>query len=156
MKRPSLLIALSCLLALLLAGAAGAEPPAEPEGWAYDLSNELMSPFCPGVTVAECSSSQAKSLIMWMVVQEAAGRTQADVEEELYERYGEQIRPAPKWEGIGLSAYLVPAGVFLGGGVFIAWFLSRQTRRAPGPEEPPAPAAVDPELERIVEEELRP
>jgi len=140
-----------------LAVAAGAAEPADPgqpqpEGWAYDLSNELMSPFCPGVTLAECSSRQAKSLIMWMVVQEAAGRDRDEVRDELIARYGEVMRPTPKASGIGLSAYVIPVVVFLAGGVLIAFFLVRQTRQS---REAPVPTPVnDPELERIVDEEL--
>ena len=155
---PALSAAIAALLALLLlSGASAAQPAepaatAEPEGWAYDLSNELLSPFCPGVTLAECSSRQAKSLIMWMVVQEAAGRGRDEVREELIARYGEAIRPTPKASGIGLSAYVIPILVFLAGGVLIALFLARQTREA---RQAPAPARVhDPELERIVDEEL--
>jgi len=125
---------------------------ADPEGWAYDLSAELMSPFCPGRTLADCPSQAAKSLVMWVVVQEAAGRSRADVEQELFERYGEGMRPAPKAEGIGLTAYVIPALVFAGGGLLVGFFLRRQTHGARPTEEPPA--AHDPELERIVDEEL--
>ena len=34
-----------------LVGTAGAE---DEEPWAYDLASDLMSPFCPGRTVASC------------------------------------------------------------------------------------------------------
>ena len=62
------------------------------------------------------------------------------------------LRPAPEARGIGLSAYLIPAGAFLGGGLLIAFFLARQTRaREP---ETPGPPVRDPEAERIVDEEL--
>lgn len=137
------------LLALLAAPCLAQE---EPKGWAYDLAGELMSPFCPGRTLADCPSQAAKSLTMWMVVQEAAGRTRTDVEEELLARYGEVMRPAPKAEGIGLTAYIIPAVTFAGGGLLVGFFLSRQTR---GTRAAPEPQAVnDPELERIVDEEL--
>lgn len=151
------LLALAALAALAGPAAAqdaGAPPAAEPEGWAYELAGELMSPFCPGRTLADCPSDAAKSLVMWMVVQEAAGRTREDVREELLARYGEVMRPQPKAEGIGLTAYLIPAAVFAGGGVLVGYFLHRQTRRARA--EAPAPADVerDPELERRLDEEL--
>lgn len=138
------------LLLLLLTTPALAQ--AEPEGWAYDLSGELMSPFCPGRTLADCPSQAAKSLVLWVVMQEAAGRTRADVEEELYARYGEVMRPAPRAEGIGLTAYVIPALVFAAGGLLVGFFLMRQTRGAR--EAPDVPPAEDPELERIVDEEL--
>jgi len=133
------------------------EGRAEPEGWAYDVAAELMSPFCPGRTLADCPSDSAKSLVLWIVVQEAAGRTRADVEEELFARYGEVLRPAPRAEGIGLTAYVIPAVTFAGGGALVGWFLLRQTRGrravATANAADPAPAH-DPELERVVDEEL--
>ncbi len=143
-KRATLALLLFTLAAPVLA-------ESDPAGWAYDLSAELMSPFCPGRTLSDCPSQAAKSLVMWVVVQEAAGRTRSDVEEELIARYGEVMRPAPKAEGIGLTAYLVPAVTFAGGGILIGLFLRRQTRSAP---QEPDPLPVDPELERIVDEEI--
>jgi cytochrome c-type biogenesis protein CcmH/NrfF len=145
-------LVLAPLLALLAAPAPGR---AEPEGWAYEVAAELMSPFCPGRTLADCPSDQAKSLVLWIVVQEAAGRTRADVEEELFSRYGEIMRPAPRPEGIGLTAYVIPALAFAGGGALVGVFLMRQTRRRQSAEPAAAaPAPPDPELERLVDQEL--
>ena len=142
-------------LVALLAGASADAQDGEPEGWAYDLAGEMLSPFCPGVTLAECSSSQAKSLTMWMVVQEAAGRSRAEVEEELYARYGEQIRPTPRTDGFGLAAYVIPIGAFAAGGLLIAVFLRRQTREAAfEASEQDAASELDPELARIVDEDI--
>ena len=140
------------VFALLVAGAASAVD--EPEGWAYDLANEMMSPFCPGRTLAECPSPQAQDLRVWIIVQEAAGRSREDIEAELYERFGDVILPTPRAEGFGLTAYAVPIGVFLAGGVLVAIFLRRQTRAAAVVAEPVAARPGDAELERIVDEEL--
>jgi cytochrome c-type biogenesis protein CcmH/NrfF len=131
-------------------------PPAqEPEGWAYDLANQLMSPYCPGRTLAECPSPQADTLRMWLIVQETAGRDRAEVEAELIERFGDAIRAAPRPEGFGLAAYLVPVLVFLAGGVLVGVVLRRFTRVRPPPAAGVAPSQpLDPELERQVDEEL--
>ena len=76
---------LSLLLALGIAAApAGGD---EGEGWAYRMANELMSPYCPGRTLAECPSGQAETLRVWLIVQEASGRSRAEVQEELVERW---------------------------------------------------------------------
>ena len=136
------------------ASAAPLEESAVPlEGWAYDLANELMSPFCPGRTLAECPSGKADSLRMWIIVQEAAGRPRGEVESELYERYGDIIRPAPLAQGIGLAAYIAPVVVFLLGCVVVVAFLRVQKRR-PREATPAFAASSDPELERILDEEL--
>ncbi len=139
---------------LLGLATATAQPVAaeELEGWAYKLPNELMSPFCPGRTLAACTSSQADSLRMWLIVQEASGRSREDVEAELFERYGDVLRPAPRAEGFGLMAYVFPVLAFLAGGVFVAVFLNRQTRKAASAQ--PSAQPPDPELERIIDQEL--
>jgi len=134
------------------------EPPVQPvpDGWAYDLANRLMSPFCPGRTLAECPSPQAESLRMWIVVQEASGRSKDDVLEELYARYGDEVRSTPRAEGFGTAAYVIPVVAFLVGGVLVGVFLYRWTHRGGGDGDgPPPPTPVlDPELERRLDEEL--
>ena len=158
----------STLAAIALAAPAAADTPAPAENvvpaaelptdappWAYELAAELMSPFCPGRTLADCPSPAAASIRMWIVVQAAAGRTRDDVQEELFAKYGDAMRPAPRAEGFGLTAYIVPVAAFAAGGLLVAVVLRRLTRRGPAP--PPsgaAPRPVDPELERVVDEEL--
>jgi len=148
--------AVAALLVLIsFAAASAAETPASGDAktrWAYDLANELLSPFCPGRSLADCPSPDAASLRMWIVVQAAAGRTRDDVEQELYARYGEVIRSRPKAEGIGWTAYWIPASVFAGGGVLVGWFLRRATRRTPVSQSPARP--LDPEVERKLDELL--
>jgi cytochrome c-type biogenesis protein CcmH/NrfF len=133
------------------AGGAGSAPA--PEGWAYAVAREIMSPFCPGRTLAECPSPQAQTLRAWLLVQEAAGRSRAEVEAELLERYGDQILALPPARGFGLTAYAIPVAVFLAGGAVVALFLRRQTREARA-EPRPRPAPLSPELERLVDAEL--
>ncbi len=149
MVRPAL-VAIALCAGLLCSAAASAE---DPEGWAYVLAGEMLSPFCPGRTLAECPSKQAESLRLWIIVQEAAGRTRTDVEQELFERFGDEVRPTPKAEGLGLTVYALPFVAFLGGAGLVAVALRRLT--ASGGEAPAAaPIAGDTELERIVDEEL--
>jgi len=104
------------LCGVLIAGAASAE------SWAYDLSAELMSPYCPGRTLASCPSPQAAELVQWMVLQESAGSSQEEVIAILIERFGEGILGAPPAEGINLWAYIFPVlGFVVGGGLaFVA------------------------------------
>lgn len=133
---------------------AGAPAEGAPQGWAYELAEYLMSPWCPGRTIADCPSQQAKNTKMWMIVQEAAGRTREEVEAELIARYGEVMRPAPRAEGFGAAAYVFPLVAFAAGGVFVAFYLWRQTHGdAPG-QPAAAPPASDPELERMLDDEL--
>ena len=151
----------AALLAALALGVPGVARAAEPaaraaEGsWGYALWSELMSPFCPGRTLADCTSGEAEQLRSWILVQAASGRSQAEVEAELLERYGDVILSAPRAEGIGLAAYLLPVLAFAAGGSGIAFFLLRQTRRSRAATPlPEGPAPPDPELERLVDAEL--
>jgi cytochrome c-type biogenesis protein CcmH/NrfF len=139
---------------MLLAGAAGA---AEGQaGWAYDLSHQLMSPFCPGRTLPDCPSPQAAELQKWIREQERIGRTRGDVEAELVAQFGELILQAPRARGFGATAYLIPTVLILAGGSLLVYFLRRQTQ-ASVLTAPPSTGLrpVDPELEQRLEAELR-
>jgi cytochrome c-type biogenesis protein CcmH/NrfF len=144
----------AALLALALAAPAALAEETEPEGWAYAYFNEVMSPFCPGRTLSACTSGQAETLRMWILVQAAAGRSRDEVHAELIEKYGDVVLSAPRPEGFGVTAYALPALFFLGGGLIVALYLKRQTRTASdAPPAVPAPP-IDPEIERRIDDEF--
>lgn len=164
--------------AAVLSGAAApseAAAPAATSGsapestWAYDLASELMSPFCPGRTVASCPSPQATELIQWIAAQEAAGSTREEVIAILVERHGEEILGAPPARGITLWAYVFPVLGFVAFGGIAALVLRRIVAPRAGalaaaavPAVPASAANVGPavssaaadELARIVDAEL--
>ena len=152
LRREALCALLGLFLAAGLAASAAAEETAK--GWAYELPRELMSPFCPGRTLADCTSQQAATVKAWILVQEAAGRSREEVEAELLARYGDVILARPRASGMGLAAWGVPILAFLAGGAFVAIYLRRQTRDAHVAVHG-AGRALSPELERLVDEELR-
>jgi cytochrome c-type biogenesis protein CcmH/NrfF len=141
-------------LGLGLAALSAAPVGRASEGWAHEMANELMSPYCPGRSVADCPSPQAQTLRMWLMVQESAGRSRADVEAELVSRYGETILGAPRARGFGLTAYTIPVAAAAAGALLLSWFLRRQTRARQAPSAAPASASLDPELERLLDEKL--
>jgi cytochrome c-type biogenesis protein CcmH/NrfF len=142
-------------LAFAFVGLAGSAPAAEEAPrWPYELAGELMSPFCPGATLAECTSQDAQTLRMWMVVQAAAGRSREEVEAELLARYGESMLAAPRPRGMGLAAYAIPVVAFMAGGGLLSLFLRRSTARVSAQPAPAGPAPLDAELARRVEEDL--
>jgi cytochrome c-type biogenesis protein CcmH/NrfF len=144
-------------LCLFLSGVAfSAAAAAEDEEWGYKLSHELMSPFCPGRTLAACSSPQAADMRVWIVEQEEAGRSEEEVKAELYQSYGEIMRASPLASGGGQWAYIIPVVLFVLGAGFVVFFLKRQ-RPGVSVTEPVAegpPAEEDPELARIIDQEL--
>ncbi len=147
-RAPALLLALWLLAPL----AARADSGSDGSPWAYAVANELMSPYCPGRTLADCPSDQAAQLRRWILDQEQKGRSRADVESELYARYGDVIRQAPRPDGFGLAAYVIPTVAFLAGGTLVGLFLRRQRSALAAPH---AAVPLDPELDRLIEEEMR-
>jgi cytochrome c-type biogenesis protein CcmH/NrfF len=147
------------VLVLLLLGVAWALPApgaGEESGWGYQLSKEVMSPYCPGRALSDCPSPQAADLREWIVEQENAGVSRSEVEQELFRVFGDQLLQAPRAKGMGLVAYLIPAAAFAAGGVLLVFFLRRQRLAVGGSSPAPVPAAPpDPDLEKVVEEELR-
>ena len=164
--RMSLVTRLGLAVGLALAvGVAQSVLAAEPDAlgeavddsWAYEVWHDTMSPYCPGRTLAECPSPQADELRLWILDQASAGVTREEVEQAMFLEFGDQILTAPRAEGWGLAAYVIPlVGFVLGGGIVIlvVWRLM-----GPGPElansteETSAPAPIDPEIQRRIHEE---
>ena len=157
------------LVAALLLSSTGATA----KSGAYDLAAELMSPYCPGRTLSSCPSPQAAELVQWMVLQEAAGSSREEIIDVLIERFGEEILGAPKAEGIGLWAYILPVLGFVVGGGLVLLALRRivagtggepissadsSSRSATSSASPasnaPQHAITDDELARLVDQDL--
>lgn len=144
-------------------GHAAEEEPAQPseqdDGYTMELWTGLMSPFCPGRLLIDCPSSQADALRERIAAEEAAGRDKDEVVAAIYADFGDIIWQAPRAEGFGLAAYLIPllAAVF-GIGVVLT-FLRRQRRAIASstgsrPGRARAPASLDPDLERRIDAEM--
>jgi len=146
-------------IAVLAAGALFAVPDVRPAAaaetpYSIELYNGLMSPYCPGRTLMDCPSGQATELRDWIAAQEQAGRPRQEVEDELYAKYGDVILQAPRAEGFGIAAYVLPVVAFLIGGAIVWIFLRRQAAGAGAAPARPR-ASLDPEIERRIDEELR-
>ncbi len=151
-------LALALVVPLLATSASAVEGAPD---WAYAMAHELMSPYCPGRTLAECPSPNAAELRFWILNQAAAGASQEEVREMLAQRFGDVLLAAPRAEGWGLSAYAVPIAAFVVGLPIALLAIRRLTGgggdkssepSAASSETPTAP--VDPELERQLEREL--
>jgi cytochrome c-type biogenesis protein CcmH len=120
------------LAAILLASAAVADeaaPTARFESrWGYALADELMSPWCPGFALSDCSSGYAAELRLWILEQERLGRSEDEVRAEILAKYGEKMLQAPRARGRGLLAYAIPAAIILAGLALLVAFLRRQGR----------------------------
>ena len=142
------------LLAFVWLGPANAQVP-EGDSWGYALAHELMSPYCPGRTLAACTSDQAAELRQWILLQEAAGASREEVMAILETRFGDVIRSSPEAEGWGLAAWLLPGATVLVGAVMVALILRRMVRRAPeSPSAPPEAPGSRPDPAQLGDDEL--
>lgn len=55
------------------------------------LSNDLMSPYCPGRTIASCPSPQARQLEDHILAEAKAGKSRDQIESALVARFGDEI-----------------------------------------------------------------
>lgn len=67
------------------AGAAGVDSPAEK--LTVELSHDLMSPYCPGRTIATCPSPQARKLEGHILEQAEQGKSREEIEAALALRF---------------------------------------------------------------------
>jgi cytochrome c-type biogenesis protein CcmH/NrfF len=156
-------IVLGLIVSVTLIAGAGIDEASAIEGapaWSYAMAHDLMSPYCPGRTLAECPSPQATELRFWILTQAAAGASEAEVNAMLTDRFGDVLLAAPRAEGWGLAAYVIPIAFFLIGGPVVVLVIRRLVAGG-GSKAPPeaeskvaASGASDPDLERQLEIEL--
>ena len=142
-------LAVACLLLVLVPGRALADP----DDVANSVSQKIMSPFCPGLTLHDCPSDAAADLREEIAGWAGDGMTEKQIIDRLEDEFGPGILATPPAEGSGLIAWLLPiAG--LGAASVIGILLARRwTRKAP-PEGPEPPDAASGDRMRL-EAELR-
>ena len=144
------------LVVTLLALAAGCGGDDETPTLA-ELEKRYICPTCQ--TTLELSSSPIADRMRAVIrARIAAGDTESEIDEALVDNFGEGVLAAPPKEGFNLLAWVLPLlGAAIAVGV-LAVALVRWSRSRPEPDlSRPASAngpALDPELERRVDEEL--
>jgi cytochrome c-type biogenesis protein CcmH/NrfF len=121
---------------------------------ASDISAQVMSPFCPGVTLHDCPSASAAELRSKIAEWIDDGSSRAQVMARLKSEYGQAIAAAPAKSGRGLFAWLLPLGAIIAGGL-IAWIVvKRWAAPVPSGHVPPTSeqrASIDNELRKMRE-----
>lgn len=115
---------------------------AAPEDVATRISNEIMSPFCPGVTLHDCPSRQADELRERIEGWAAQGWDDERIMAELLDQYGEGIRATPPSEGGGILWWILP-GIVAILGALLAGRLARRWSGARGRDADREALAVD-------------
>jgi cytochrome c-type biogenesis protein CcmH len=139
--------ALAFLLGALAAGSALAAPPN-----AADLEAELVCPVCE-TTLDQSNAPVAERMKTFIRVRIAAGDSEQEIKDALVGQFGEEVLAEPPGGGFGLLAWLLPLAGLVGGAIAVALLVRAWTRREP-PDDPDARERLDPELERLVDDEL--
>jgi cytochrome c-type biogenesis protein CcmH len=147
--RPTLL----ALLALALAAPAAAS---ERRPTLAELESELICPTC-STTLDHSDSPVAQRMKAFIAERIAAGDTKSEIKEKLVADFGVRVLASPPKEGFTLLAWVLPlAGAALAaavlGGAAWRWSRVRAVQAAPAAAAGPA---LDPELERRLDDELR-
>ena len=116
-----------------------------------ELEGELMCPVC-GTTLDQSNAPAAQQIKRVIARRIAAGDTKSEIKDRLVANYGDSILAAPPRHGLGLLAWWLPIAGIVAAAVLVglgAWRWSRD--REPAPRA----AAIDPALERRLDDELR-
>lgn len=144
------------LLALMFGAIASSVPvgaqtrPAGREGEvpraASAVINTVMSPYCPGLLLANCPSPSADSLRRAIVARAARGATEAELRADLVGAYGEMVLAAPRMSGLGAVAWIAPFALLLGVGALVFRWLraQRSTGALPTPADAASLVPLDP------------
>ena len=133
-----------CAAAVVPAGAWPAPPNAA------DLEAEVVCPVCE-TTLDQSNAPVAERMKLYIRERIAAGDTEQEIKDALVREFGPGVLATPEKSGFGLVAWLVPLAVLAVGAVVVGLLVRRWSRSREGrPEE----GALDPELERRVDEEL--
>ena len=145
MTRLGVLVAVG-VLALVVTGAALAAPPN-----AADLEAEIVCPVCE-TTLDQSNAPIAEKMKTFIRARIAAGDSEQEIKDALVAEFGEGVLAQPPGGGFGLLAWLLPLAALVGGAVAVALLVRTWSRRRAAEADETAP--LDPELERLVDEEL--
>lgn len=95
---------------------------------AYQVYQQVFSPFCPGRSLNDCPSSKAHELKLSIRQQLEQGVPADVVLEQVFKQYGDQYRAVPPYAGFGRLVWWAPLG-FLACGALAALMVARGRRR---------------------------
>lgn len=125
-------------------------------GEASALTHALMSPFCPGLLLADCRSEGARELRAEIARRLEAGEASSAIEADLVRRFGPEIRTVPEFRGLGILAWMGPAMLGVGGFAVLVVAIRSAMGRRPTQEEraDDALANKDPAMLERLQDEL--
>ena len=138
---------LAAVGALVAAGAAVGAPPR-----AADLESEIVCPVCE-TTLDQSNAPIAERMKSFIRTRIAAGDSEQEIKAALVAEFGEEVLAEPPGGGFGLLAWLLPLVALTAGAIAVALLVRRWSRRRTPPDGDDG-GPLDPQLERLVDEEL--
>jgi cytochrome c-type biogenesis protein CcmH len=132
--------------ALIASGAAAAAGPPN----AADLEAELVCPVCE-TTLDQSTAPVAERMKAFIRVRIAAGDTEQEIKDALVGEFGPGVLATPPRSGFGLLAWLLPLAALVAGAIAVGLLIRSWSRRRATQEDD---RPLDPQLERLVDEEL--
>jgi cytochrome c-type biogenesis protein CcmH len=122
---------IAAVIFLMLSSCARDRDPSE---IASRVSQEVMSPFCDGLTIHDCPSQQSEELRFEILQMARRGMSADAIVDDLVARYGERIRGVPAPEGTGLVLWVLPVAAAAAGIVLAIILARRFSSRGDGTE----------------------
>jgi len=113
---------------------------------AYDLYQQVFSPFCPGRSLNDCPSSKAHELKLEMRAQLESGVPPQTILEGVFAKFGEKYRAIPAYEGFGKLVWWVPLGFLVLGLALACGLVGRRARRDNSEKTTAASTNVTPQI----------
>ncbi len=147
------LSAASALVALLIFGGAAAQGASDTElsRQSHRIAQDVMSPFCPGRTLADCPSPDAHAVREQIRELLASGVPEKQVRARLEQTYGDAVVGVPR----SALGWLLPALLLLAGAGLLVAVLRRLSASGPASPRESAPDGASGALEAELERELR-
>jgi len=136
------------LAALVLTGTVAAAAPPN----AADLEAEIVCPVCE-TTLDQSNAPIAERMKAFIRTRIAAGDSEQEIKDALVAEFGQGVLAEPPGGGFGALAWILPLAALLAGAIAVA-FLVRTWSRRRGPESADEGTPLDPQVERLVDEEL--
>jgi len=138
---------LATLGALVATGVAGAVPPK-----AADLESEIVCPVCE-TTLDQSNAPIAERMKAFIRTRIAEGDSEREIKAALVAEFGQEVLAEPPGGGFGMLAWLLPLAALAVGAIAVAFLVWTWTRGR-GPEAAGEAEPLDPQIERLVDEEL--
>jgi cytochrome c-type biogenesis protein CcmH len=127
---------------------------AGPDEVATSVSQKIMSPFCPGLTLHDCPSDAAADLRTEIAGWARDGLGEDQIIERLEAEYGAGVLASPPADGAGLVAWVLPVAGLLAA-IGIGLLLARRWTRSAASTRGAGAVSVDPSERARLEAELR-